>query len=63
MSSDSTRDPSAPTLTEGGYADARIAAAPLPSRGTLRRRRNLLVQAYRFVRINLRILLVVAKGH
>jgi len=41
----------------------RIADAPLPTRRTLRMRQNLLVQCWRFVRINLKMIRVIARGH
>ena len=37
----------------------RIADAPLPTRARLRMRQNLLVQFWRFVRINLRMLRII----
>lgn len=43
--------------------DARIADAPLPTRRTLRRRQNLLVQCWRFIRINLKMIRVITRGH
>lgn len=45
------------------FADESIASAPLPTERTLRRRRNLLVQAVRFVAINLKMIRVIARGH
>ena len=41
----------------------RIADAPLPTRATLRKRQNLLVQFWRFVRINLKMMRIVYSGH
>ncbi len=41
----------------------RIADAPLPTRGTLRLRQNLLVQFWRFVRINLKMMRIIHSGH
>jgi hypothetical protein len=41
----------------------RIAAAPLPTAATLRRRRNLPIQLIRFARINLRMLVVITAKH
>lgn len=41
----------------------RIAGAPLPTRGTLRLRQNLLVQFWRFVRINLKMMRIIHSGH
>ena len=42
-------------------ADERIAAAPLPTARTLRWRSNLIVQTWRFARINLRMLHIIRK--
>jgi hypothetical protein len=44
-------------------ADRQIAAAPLPTEKTLRSRTNLVVQAWRFTSINLRMMKMVRKGH
>lgn len=41
----------------------RIADAPLPTRRTLRRRQNLVVQAWRFARINLKMMRIIVRGH
>jgi hypothetical protein len=41
----------------------RIADAPLPTRATLRMRQNLLVQFWRFVRINLKMMRIITSGH
>ncbi len=41
----------------------RIADAPLPTRATLRMRQNLLVQFWRFVRINLKMMRIIFSGH
>lgn len=41
----------------------RIADAPLPTRSTLRMRRNLLVQIWRFARINLKMMRIVFSAH
>ena len=43
--------------------DERIAAAPLPTDKTLRRRSSLPIQAWRFARINLRMVQMIRKGH
>ncbi len=43
--------------------DRRIAAAPLPTERTLRRRSSLPVQAWRFARINLRMVRMIRRGH
>lgn len=41
----------------------RISGAPLPTPKTLRRRRSLLFQSWRFALINLKMLRMVLKGH
>ena len=41
----------------------RIADAPLPTRRTLRLRQSLLVQCWRFVRINLKMVRIIGRGH
>jgi hypothetical protein len=41
---------------------ADIAKAPLPTKTTLRRRQNLVFQAWRFVALNLRFLTMITKG-
>ncbi len=41
----------------------RIADAPLPTRATLRKRQNLFVQFWRFIRINLRMTRIIFSGH
>ncbi len=41
----------------------RIADAPLPTTATLRMRQNLLVQFWRFVRINLKMMRIIHSGH
>ncbi|WP_372592994.1 hypothetical protein [Actinotalea sp.] len=40
-----------------------IAAAPLPTQKTLRRRSNLAFQLYRFLAINLKMVRVIVRGH
>ena len=40
-----------------------LRSAPLPTDRTLRMRRNLPFQAYRFAALNLRIVKMVVKGH
>jgi hypothetical protein len=40
-----------------------IAHAPLPTRKTLRFRKNLLIQSWRFIIINLKMLAMIRKGH
>ncbi|UQX11942.1 hypothetical protein [Candidatus Mycobacterium methanotrophicum] len=40
-----------------------IADAPLPTRATLRMRQNLLVQFWRFARLNLKMMRVIFSGH
>ena len=44
-------------------ADDRIAAAPLPTAHTLRRRGSIPLQLWRFGKINLRMLRMVRKAH
>lgn len=44
-------------------AESSIAQAPLPTPETIRTRTNLLVQAWRFAAINLRMIRMVRKGH
>ncbi len=41
----------------------RIAVAPLPTAKTLRRRRSLPLQLWRFALINLKMLRMIGKGH
>ncbi|MHA7662037.1 hypothetical protein [Mycolicibacterium sp. HS_4_1] len=41
----------------------RIAEAPLPTRATMRMRQNLAVQFWRFVRINLKMIRIIASGN
>jgi hypothetical protein len=41
----------------------RIADAPLPTRAKLRMRQNLLIQSWRFARINLRMMRIIFSGH
>ncbi len=41
----------------------RIADAPLPTRSTLRMRRSLLVQIWRFASINLKMMRIVFSAH
>jgi hypothetical protein len=43
--------------------DERIAAAPLPTERTLRMRASVPVQAWRFARINLRMVRMIRRGH
>jgi hypothetical protein len=40
-----------------------IAQAPLPTERTVRNRTNLVVQAWRFAAINLRMIAMIRKGH
>ena len=40
-----------------------IADAPLPTRWRLRMRQNLLIQSWRFARINLRMMRIIFSGH
>jgi hypothetical protein len=44
-------------------AEASIAQAPLPTERTVRSRTNLVVQAWRFAAINLRMIQMIRKGH
>jgi hypothetical protein len=39
-----------------------IASAPLPTAATLRRRKNLLFQMWRFVMLNIRFVSMITKG-
>ncbi len=43
--------------------DRSIAEAPLPTAGTLRRRKNLIYQATRFVAFNFRMMKMVTRAH
>ena len=43
-------------------AKANIASSPLPTEQTLRRRKSLVFQAWRFVALNLRMLTMITKG-
>ncbi|GGL38518.1 hypothetical protein H9L10_12765 [Phycicoccus endophyticus] len=52
---DETTDPREPV--------ADLSSAPLPTASTLRRRRNLPLQALRFASFNARIVRMVLKGH
>ena len=36
---------------------------PVPTKGTQRRRTNLIIQLFSFFRLNLKIMLLVVKGH
>jgi hypothetical protein len=40
-----------------------IAAAPLPTDATLKRRANLPYQLFRFLAINVKMMRVIARGH
>jgi hypothetical protein len=40
-----------------------IAQAPLPTKKTLRFRKNLLIQMWRFVAINIKMVNMIRKGH
>jgi len=44
-------------------ASESIAHAPLPTSKTLRARKNLLIQFWRFVAINLKMIKMIRKGH
>ncbi|HET7725273.1 MAG TPA: hypothetical protein VFK68_11585 [Propionibacteriaceae bacterium] len=50
-----------PETTASTVAD--LSRSPLPTRRTLARRQNLLIQFVRFLSFDLRILRMVAKGH
>ncbi len=56
---------SSPLPDDAGFqeSDRAIAAAPLPTDRTIRARQNLLVQAVRFVILNIRIMRMVLKGN
>lgn len=60
---------SAPMDDDNIYSDVdartaeRIADAPLPTRAKLRTRQNLLIQFWRFARINLRMMRIIFSGH
>lgn len=43
--------------------DSSISGAPLPTPRTIRMRRNLLIQAWRFVLLNARMARLAMKGH
>ncbi|NNN00244.1 MAG: hypothetical protein HKL86_00250 [Acidimicrobiaceae bacterium] len=43
-------------------ATASIASSPLPTEQTIRRRKNLVFQTWRFVALNLRMLTMITKG-
>ena len=43
--------------------DDRIAAAPLPTAKTVAQRTNLLIQLFRFIAINLKMVRVIYKSH
>ena len=43
-------------------AAASIASSPLPKEQTLRRRKNLFFQFWRFIALNLRMLTMITKG-
>lgn len=36
---------------------------PIPTKGTRRRRTNLFIQIFNFFRLNLKIMMIVVKGH
>ena len=42
---------------------ADLSRSPLPTKRTLARRQNVFLQFFRFVRFDLRIMRMVAKGH
>lgn len=43
--------------------DESIARAPLPTEPTLRARRNLFLQFFRFIAINVKMIKMIRKGH
>jgi hypothetical protein len=43
--------------------DRSIAEAPLPTKGTLRRRKNIFYQATRFLAFNVRMMKMVTRAH
>ena len=45
------------------YDDDAISGAPLPTEKTLRARQNLLIQLWRFVAINFRMVKMIFKGN
>jgi hypothetical protein len=45
------------------HAAERIQSAPLPNARTLRARRSIPIQLWRFATINLRMLRMIRKGH
>ncbi|MEB3063252.1 hypothetical protein [Mycolicibacter arupensis] len=49
--------------TANAQTAERIADAPLPTDATLRTRQNLPVQAWRFARLNLKMLRIIYRGH
>jgi len=49
--------------SHGGAPIVDLSRAPLPTRATLRRRRNIPLQFLRFVAFDLRIMRMVIKGH
>lgn len=55
--------PSPPRSGVDDQPVADLTGAPLPTRGTLRRRRSLPAQSLRFLSFNLRIMRMVVKGH
>lgn len=40
-----------------------VSKAPLPTPATLRARKNLLIQSWRFIAINIRMVKMILKGH
>lgn len=57
-----TDDTSTPSAVDAAQTD-RMAAAPLPTPRTLRRRQNLPFQLSRFAHINLRMIRVIRAKH
>lgn len=52
-----------PVSANGIQPVADLSKAPLPTAGTLRRRKSVIYQLTRFIAFNLRILRMAAKGH
>jgi hypothetical protein len=59
----STYETDTKKVEEMSDVDRSIAEAPLPTAGTLRRRKNLFYQATRFVAFNFRMMKMVTRAH
>jgi len=44
-------------------AESSISKAPLPTENTLRARKNVLLQGWRFIALNIRMVKMILKGH